>query len=149
SFRPELPNDAQHVIARGLSKSRDERFASAADLAAALKLSMQGRPRADAEAAKTIVSPSAYLQPAQPPPRPPAPATHGGASASDGGSLDAAVTTSERHSGELARLRRVAKSRAGVLVLAGVAGAAVALLVALAVRSPRADRPQPIAQRPH
>jgi len=60
SFRPELPNEVQHVIARALSKSKDERFSSVADLAGALRLSMQRLARAHADDAKTIVSPNPF-----------------------------------------------------------------------------------------
>jgi serine/threonine-protein kinase len=148
-FRPELPNEVQHVVARGLSKNKDERFPSASDLALALKLSMHRLSRSGAEDAKTIVSPSAYLgfQAVRPPEDPAA--APSGVPAADDESPSQAVTTSERHSGELSRLRRVATSRPGLLVIGGAAWVALVVLVATLARSARSGRPPAaIAQRP-
>jgi serine/threonine-protein kinase len=145
AFRPELPNEVQHVVARGLSKNKDERFASASDLAAALKLSMRGRSRAGGEDAKTIVSPSAYLE------LPPPPAREEAAGGAAGGEPSATdlMTTSERHSGELARLRRVATSRRGLLVLGGAGALALGLgLVVALARGPRSGRHAATAAAP-
>jgi serine/threonine-protein kinase len=141
SFRPDLPNEVQHVVARGLSKNSDERFGSASDFAIALRLSIERRARSGAEDAKTIVSPSAYLQHAAARAAvPDDPSAHDDF-------LDPATTTSERHSGELSRLRRVATSRRGLVALGAAATAGLsALFLGLALSSHPA-RPRPAAQR--
>jgi serine/threonine protein kinase len=159
--RPELPRDIQNVVARGLSKRKADRFASAADFAAALKTaSLAPAPRRRAGTAAPLLPPPVVKAAGAVPtplvsvdplggPRP-SQGTLMGMSRSAaartappsgypanvvGARKTLKATTSGRHTGELLRLMtRATENRARVAVSAAVLTVVLAL-VAVGVRS--------------